>query len=259
MQLLQECLQGLLKPESLGIIKMRIPRLKIKYLFSRTFFRVFPGANVNICSNVEICRSKIIVSAGATLSIAPNVRIKDAEIYVERGSLHIDGNCIIQGESKTKHTCIVVNDGQVSIGNHSKVSCDKIWVRFGGALSVGEYTNINQGSEIRCDESITIGSFNQISYHVRIWDTNTHSILEPDERRRVAKQYYPYYGYEESRPQTRPIVIGNDCWLGEGVAILKGSCLGDRTIIGFQTTISGQTIPAGSRVVPDIKLRILST
>ena len=238
---------------------MRIPRLKIKYLFSRSFFRVFPGANVNVDSNVEICRSKIIVSAGATLSIASNVRIKDAEIYVEKGSLLIGEYCIIQGESDFKHTRIIVNDGHVSIGNHSRVSCDKMWVRFGGKLSVGEYTNINQGGEIRCDESITIGSFNQISYHVRIWDTNTHSILNPNERRRVAKQYYPYFGYEESRPLTKPIVIGNDCWLGEGVAILKGSSLEDRTIIGFQTTISGQTIPAGSRVVPDIKLRILTT
>lgn len=238
---------------------MRIPRFKFKYFFSRTFFRVFPGANVNVDSNVEICRSKIIVRAGATLSIAPNVRIKDAEIYVEKGSLYIDEYSIIQGESRSKHTCIIVNDGQVSIGNHTKISCDKMWVRFGGKLSVGDYTNINQGGEIRCDESITIGSFNQISYHVRIWDTNTHSILDPDERRRVAKQYYPYFGYEESRPQTKPIVIGNDCWLGEGVAILKGSRLEDRTIIGFQTTISGQTIPAGSRVVPDIKLRILTT
>lgn len=236
---------------------MRIPLLKIKYLFDGTFFRVFPGSHVRIGSGVEISRSKIIVSAGATLSIASNVKIKDVEIYVEKGSLAIDESTILQGESRVKRTKLIINDGQVSIGNHSKISCDRIWVRFGATLSVGDYTNVNQGSEIRCDESITLGSYNQISYRVKIWDTNTHSILSPEDRRRVAKHYYPYYGYEETKPETKPIIIGNDCWLGESVAILKGSCIGDRAIIGFQTTITGKTIPADSRVVQDVQLKIM--
>lgn len=236
--------------------KMRIPRLKIKYLFSRTVFRIFPESNVKIGSDVTISRSRIVVSPGASLTIASNVIIQDAEIYVEKGSFTIDELCIIQGEGKFKRTKVIINNGHVSFGNHSKLSCDKIWVRFGGTLSVGEYTNINQGSEIRCDESITIGSFNQISYRVKIWDTNTHSILPPADRQRVAKQYYPYFGYEESKPETKPVVIGNDCWLGESVAVLKGSCIGDRSIIGFQTTISGKTIPADSRVVQDVHLKI---
>ena len=233
--------------------KMRIPRLKIKYLFTGT---VFPGSNVIIGSDVTISGSKIVVSPGASLTIASNAIIQDAEIYVEKGSFAIDELCIIQGEGKSKHTKVIINDGHISFGPHSKVSCDKIWVRFGGTLSVGEYTNINQESEIRCDESITIGSFNQISYRVKIWDTNTHSILPPADRRRVAKQYYPYFGYEESKPESKPVVIGNDCWLGESVAVLKGSCIGDRSIIGFQTTISGKTIPADSRVVQELQLKV---
>ena len=230
--------------------------MKIKYLFSRTFFRIFPGADVKIGSNVTISRSRLVISAGASLTIASNVVIQDTEIYVEKGSFSIDESSILQGESIFKRAKVIINDGLVSFGNHSKVSCDRIWVRFGGSLSIGEYTNINRGSEIRCDESITIGSYNQISYQVKIWDTNTHGILSPSDRRRVAKQYYPYFGYEESKPETKPIIIGNDCWLGESVAILKGSCIGDRTIVGFQTTISGKTIPADSRVVQDVQLKV---
>lgn len=238
---------------------MRIPRLKIKYLFSRTFFRVFPGSNVKIGSDVTISRSRIVVSSGASLTIASNVIIQGAEIYVEKGSLTIDESCIIQGEGKFKHTKVIINDGHVAIGNHTKISCDRIWVRFGGELSIGRYTNVNSGSEIRCDEHVSIGSFNQISYRVKIWDTNTHSILGTSERRRIAQEYYPYFGYEESKPSTQSTIIGNDCWLGEGVTVLKGSTIGDRVIIGYQTTITGQSIPSDSRIVPDIKLRILTT
>ena len=31
------------------------------------------------------------------------------------------------------------------------------WVRFGGHLIIGRYNCINNGSEIRCDESVTVG------------------------------------------------------------------------------------------------------
>lgn len=241
---------------------MRIPRFDIKYLFKyifkQTLFRVFPGATVSVGPNVKISNSKIIISPGAEFTIGSNVIIKNAEIYVEKGCLRIDALSFIQGGDSHNRLIMIINDGKVSIGHHSKVSCEKIWVRFGGNLTIGNYTNINKGSEIRCDESISIGSYNQISYRVRIWDTNTHNILSIEERRRIAERYYPYFGYEEKRPVASAISIGDDCWLSEDSAILKGSQIGDGSIIGFRTTIAGKTIPSNSRVVQDITLKISS-
>lgn len=235
---------------------IKVPHFKIPYLFSKTLFRTFTGADIIIGSNVRISQSKIVVSSGAKLMIASNVSIKNVEIYIEKGSFCIGDYSILQGDSRGRRCVVIVNDGNVNIGHHSKLSPDRIWVRFGGNLTIGNYTNINRGSEIRCDEKIEIGSYNQISYSVKIWDTNTHRILDKEERRKVAEKYYPYFGYEECRPVTSVITIGDDCWLGEETAVLKGSNIGSGSVIGFRTTIVGQTIPTNSRVVQEIRLRV---
>ena len=47
-------------------------------------------------------------------------------------------------------------------------------------------------SWLRADEQITIGDYNQISYNVMIWDTNTHNIYTPSKRRELTEKYYPF-------------------------------------------------------------------
>ena len=225
----------------------------IKYLFHKVVFRTFKGANCSIGEDCDIRRSKILVSCGANLRIGNNVVIQNAEIYVEKGSLILEDFCII-GDPYTQIK-IIINDGHVALQHHCKLSCNRVWVRFGGLLTVGSYTNVNRGGEIRCDDNIAIGDYNQISYNVKIWDTNTHNMLIKEKRREVAERYFPYFGYEESRPDTSPVVIGNDCWIGESSAILKGSSIGNNVIVGFRTTIAGKSIDDSNIVVQDLKIK----
>lgn len=234
---------------------MILNEIKIKPLFKANIVRIFEGAKYKTARIVKMSNSLIYVHPNATLLIGENCVIENAYIFVEKGSLSIGDFSIIKGSKKSKIS-IIINDGEVSIANHSKVMSRRIWVRFGGNLSIGEYTNINKDSEIRCDEKITIGSYNQISYNVKIWDTNTHNILEPSERRNIAETKYPYFGFESSRPNTSPVVIGNDCWLGENSAIFKGSMIGDECIVGYGTMIAGKTIPPKTRVINKRALRI---
>lgn len=238
---------------------MILNELKYKYLLSNNLIRSFRGAECKISPHAKINNSKIIVSSRANLVISDFVLVENAEIYVEKGSLIIDEFSIIQSDSKDNKVKIVINNGNVIIGNHTKISCNRIWVRFGGKIKIGNYTNINKSSEIRCDEYISIGSYNQISYNVKIWDTNTHNIIPKNDRRKIAEKYFPYFGFEERRPITKPIVIGDDCWIGENAAILKGTSLGDGSIVGFNTTVTGQNILENSTVVQDVKLKIIET
>ena len=231
--------------------------IQISYLFRSSVVRFFKGANCKVASSARISNSKIVVSSGADLQIGENVVIRNAELYVEKGSLIIADFSIISSNDKNRRVAIIINDGRVEIDNHSKISCDKIWVRFGGALSIGSYTNVNRGSEIRCDERIKIGSYNQISYNVRIWDTNTHNILKPEQRREIARRYYPYFGYEKTRPKTKPVEIGDDCWIGENAAILKGTTIGNGGIVGFNTTLTGVQIPPNHVAVQDISIKTI--
>ena len=125
-------------------------------------------------------------------------------------------------------------------------------MRFRSDLKIGRYTNVNEGSEIRVDEKVTIGDFNQISYNVNIWDTNTHNIYPKDERRKIAVENYPIFGYEYEKPKTKAIKIGSDCWLGKEVTILKGVELGDNVIVGYRTILSNCKIEDSHKVFSKI-------
>lgn len=227
--------------------------IQYRYLICKSFVR--GQGKLTIGRNVHIRKSSIFVAKGAQLTIADNVEMENVNIYVGNGSCHIDSWGILRPTDGRTIT-ITIDHGNVKLSDHVKLSCKRIWVRFGGKLTIGQYTNINAESEIRCDDKIVIGAFNQISYNVRIWDTNTHSILPPEVRRQVAIDKYPYFGYESARPQTSPILIGNDCWIGENAAIFKGVQIGDRSIVGYGTFVANKVIPTDSRVLNRRELSI---
>ncbi len=45
-----------------------------------------------------------------------------------------------------------------------------------------------------------------------------------------------------------PVVIGDDCWVGANVTILRGTTLGKNCVIGAGSVVKGQ-VPAGSKVI----------
>lgn len=233
----------------------RFTEIKWTYLLRNSYIRVCSGATCHIGENVSIKNCKIIVSPGACLSIADNVSLENVTIAISKGKCFIQEYSIV-GTSSTP-VLINIEEGEMFLDHHSKLSTRRIWIRYGGVLRIGHHTNINEGSEVRCDESVSIGDYNQISYQVNIWDTNTHCILPKEERRNLAERYFPYFGKELSKPITAPIQIGNDCWIGEKSSILKGCTIGDEVIVGYNTLLSNKEIPNGKKVVSDIKLRIL--
>lgn len=228
--------------------------VKAKYLLNGTYFRMCKGATISIGKNVKIHNSRIIVTPNSTLKIGDNVSIENVVISVVNGEMIIGDYCILGGK-KDNHL-FNIESGAINIGHHSKISAARFWVRWGGIVSVGCYTNINSGSEIRCDKCVNIGDYNQISYNVRIWDTNTHTILSKEERRRTTEKYYPYYGYEEICPKTQKVEIGSDCWIGEDASILKGTTIEDEVIVGYKCLLSRQVIPTKSTVVSKAVLDI---
>lgn len=234
---------------------MILSEVKWSYLFHRTYFRACLGSFVTIGKNVLIKNSRIIVSPGSKLTIEDNVRIENVDISIVDGILIIGKDTILGNHTNKQQ--VNIESGQIIIGHHSRISAKRLWIRFGGIVTIGNYTNINEGSEIRCDECVTIGSYNQISYNVNIWDTNTHNILPINERRMQTECYFPYFGKETNKPLTSPVNIGDDCWLSQNVAILKGTDLGDAVIIGYNCIIPGKKIPHNTTVVMDLRLKII--
>lgn len=227
----------------------------IDYIFNKSRIHIMQGGIFKRNKDAYIKHSQITVFGKGKLTIGKYVKLENVFIYIEKGELFIDDYTIIKGDSQ-EICAILVDNGNVHISHHSLIAAKRIWVRYGGELKIGAYTNINANSEIRCDEAIFIGNYCQISYQVRIWDTNTHHIYPSNERKEIAHNFYPNIGKDNIKPKTKPIMIGDECWLGEKSAILKGTIIENNVNIGFNTIVSGKKNPNFSTVVTDIKLKI---
>lgn len=107
-------------------------------------------------------------------------------------------------------------------------------------LTIGERTYFNEGTMISCLESVSIGAGCRFGPNVKVFD-NDHKFSARDG---VSQEH-----------ETTPITIGNHCWLGANVIILRGSKIGDNCVIGAGCVVKG-TIPAGSLVTQSRTLDI---
>lgn len=223
----------------------------VKFIFQKNKFSIGKNTSVKIDKSVKIKNTIIILADNSQIFIDDGTVLENVSIYV-KGSLHIGKNNFINNKDKFNrkqynNLRLYVN-GKCNIGSFNRVRAD-ISVRFKAFLSIGDNTNINSGSEIRSDEYVKIGSFNQISYNVMIWDTDTHNMYVAEKRREITVKTFPSFGYEVEKPKTKPVFIGDDCWLGKDVYILKGCKLEDKSIIGTGTKIINLTVPNNSTVI----------
>ena len=214
-------------------------QLNFKFLILNSIVRNEKHSKIRIAKNVKITNSKLFVSEGSTLVIDKNCVIRNLNLNVN-GNVTIGKNNLIDNGYCMSKLSMSIN-GTFILGDYNRIR-SKIWIRFNGKLEIGNHNNINEESEIRCDEDIIIGNYNQISYKCMIWDTNTHSMYSDEKRRDLTNKFYPIFGYEYEKPKTKPISIGDDCWIGREVALLKGVELQNSSIVGFRTTLSNTSI-----------------
>ncbi len=103
----------------------------------------------------------------------------------------------------------------------------RIDVFKGASLNIGDGCYINDGVNICCSTSITIGPNTKIADWVVLYDTDFHTV-EPSEPVR-----------------SESITIGKNVWLGARVIVLPGSTIGDHSVIATGAIVRGH-IPARS-------------
>lgn len=101
-------------------------------------------------------------------------------------------------------------------------------------MVIGNNCRIN-GAYINAKQFITIGNNCVIASGVSIMDSNGHIVNSLDRTK------------EHDNP--KGITIGNNVWIGMNAIILKGSSIGDNSIIGAGCVVSG-TVPPNSIVRP---------
>lgn len=137
-------------------------------------------------------------------------------------------------QSFHKYTNIIIDkDSAIKIGKHictySNVhltACD------GGKMSIGNNCFFNRGCIVICRDNITIGNHVSFGPNVAIFDHN---------------HKFDYDGIKSDEYRTGEVVIGDNCWIGTNVIILKNCHIGEGAVIGAGVVID-RDIPAHSIV-----------
>jgi acetyltransferase-like isoleucine patch superfamily enzyme len=100
-------------------------------------------------------------------------------------------------------------------------------------LVVGDHTFLGHLCSFSVSASVRIGRHCLLAGGVRVSDYDGHPV---DAVRRRAGDPTPPDGI-------RPVVIGDDVWIGEGAMILKGVHIGDRAIVGAGAVVTRDVPP----------------
>jgi acetyltransferase-like isoleucine patch superfamily enzyme len=126
----------------------------------------------------------------------------------------------------------VMNNGRNNpIGREQRCS---FVVANGGALRIGNNVGVSSLA-IVCHEQITIGNNVKIGGNVVIYDTDFHS-LDADQRACPEK--------DSQNTKTSPVHIGHNVFIGAHCVLLKGSSIGDNSIVGAGSIVT-RSVPAG--------------
>jgi acetyltransferase-like isoleucine patch superfamily enzyme len=112
-----------------------------------------------------------------------------------------------------------------------------IWVGKKAKLKIGNQVFFNNYCSINCLESIEIGENTLFGEGVKIYDHN-HQYSYDSGKLEVSHNEF----------SLGAVKIGENCWLGSNVVVLKGVTIGDNSIIGAGCVIH-KDVPANSVVV----------
>ncbi|QJD88451.1 acyltransferase [Cohnella herbarum] len=93
----------------------------------------------------------------------------------------------------------------------------------GAEIVIGDRTYINRRTEIMSKQSVTIGTGCAISWDVVISDTDYHEIA--------------------GTSSTKPIVIGDEVWIGCKSTILKGVTIGNGAVVAAGSVVTKDVAP----------------
>src|SRR4029077_1734259 len=119
---------------------------------------------------------------------------------------------------------------RITVATGCRIAGQLLVFRHGGAIRIGEWCYIGEGTRIWSASSIHIGDRVLISHNVNLHDCDSHTL---DARSRHAQfRAISLSGHPEGaeRIAARPVVIGDDVWIGFNVIVLKGSNIGARSV-----------------------------
>ena len=98
-------------------------------------------------------------------------------------------------------------------------------VRPDAKLAIGDNVKINYNCMIICHKEISIGEGTEFGPFVLIYDHDHDFRAEG--------------GLKANKFKYAPVVIGKNVWIGAGAIILRGTTIGDNSVIAAGTVVKG--------------------
>ncbi|MBI6058982.1 acyltransferase [Clostridium perfringens] len=112
----------------------------------------------------------------------------------------------------------IIFNGNANLGKGSKIRCL-------GNISFGSNFNISSNTNISCTKKIVFGDNTLIGYNCIFLDNDGHGIINED----------GVFIKNEAE-----IISGNNVWYGEGCTVLKGSRIGNNTVIAANSLLTNK-------------------
>lgn len=109
--------------------------------------------------------------------------------------------------------------------------------RGGGRIQIGDYSGMTS-VVIHSRSYVKIGSHVKIGGNVRIFDHDFHAV----------EAEYRTTSEDRNHIRTKPVTIGDSCFIGTNAIILKGSVIGARSIVAAGSVVFGLDVPPDSLV-----------
>ena len=193
---------------------------------------LFRGNTSHVCNGNSL-RIKGVVRKRTSIKIEGNGN----HIKVEGGGNALLDNCSF---------FIFGNNNTIHVGKGCKLYGFSFYIEdSNGVISIGDNTCITGNTHLLAIEgtSITIGKNCLFSQNITFRTGDSHSILNLD-----GKRINP----------SKNIVIGNHVWIGHTVTLLKGTEIGDNSVIASGSILAGGEFPCNC-VVGGIGGRILKS
>lgn len=110
-------------------------------------------------------------------------------------------------------------EGECAIGAGSTIE-----IAEAGLLTTGNYFNMGPEDLLICHRNISFGAHVLTSWRCTFMDTDQHTIIDDTG--------------EQANPD-KPIVVGNNVWIGCHVIVAKGTTLPDDVIVGAGSIVHG--------------------
>ncbi|MEB3360071.1 MAG: acyltransferase [Synechococcales bacterium] len=91
-------------------------------------------------------------------------------------------------------------------------------------IAVGDHSHLS-GTVIHCRTTVTIGDYCMFAPGSKIMDNDSHRITIDIQKRRQP-------------PESAPVTIGNNVWVGMNALILKGVTIGDNAIVAAHAVVT---------------------